>query len=76
MREGYIGGMARPKSAIPKMAQVASDKEKTTILLNGELKRDAIKHLKPLGFAYLTDMIEEGLRLQLKRLEAKKARGA
>lgn len=67
--------MARPKSAIPTQAKAASDKEKTTILLNGELKRDAIKALKPLGFAYLTDMIEEGLRLQIKRLEAKKAKG-
>ena len=67
--------MARPKSAIPKRPQISAEKEKTTILLNGELKKDAIKALKPLGFAYLTDMIEEGLRLQIKRYEAKRAKG-
>ena len=71
----YITTMPRPKNAFPTKSQVPGDKEKTTILLNTELKKKAIKSLYDLGFQTLTPMIEEGLRIQLKRLEAKKAKG-
>lgn len=71
----YLYTMPRPKNAIPNKNQVPGDKEKTTILLNKELKEKARKLLKALEFQTLTPMIEEGLRIQIQRYEAKKAKG-
>lgn len=67
--------MPRPKNAIPTKSQIPGDKEKTTILLNKDLKEKARKLLRHLDFQTLTPMIEEGLRIQIQRYEAKKAKG-
>lgn len=67
--------MSRPKNAIPKASPIPGDKEKTTILLNKALKERARELLGTLGFQTLTPMIEEGLRIQIQRYEAKKTKG-
>ena len=66
--------MPRPKNAFPTANKIPGDKEKTTILLNKELKEEAQMALLDLECQTLTAMIEKGLRIQLKRLEAKKGK--